>query len=466
MEFVLEALHQGNYDHAFDLLVRSIAISDGLEAANLSLLLAESYTLYAENGLEGSKKALEDAYSFHPSMENNPLYKSLNAEIKAIENQPDKDVRATLPLLGLGTNELSAEDFAKTKYHCAQALMYMGCSEEAFPLLENEIEAQNLPKFLSWRRFTLRGKIMEQLGMLTEAGVNYASAAEIAVGPESYWNWIDAAAMFVETGDGEKALSALQNADKQEQSGLEPEDEATAHYLLARAHLLLGNPLLSVAAIKNALQIEESGAQPAHGTPLVYGQALMQLGETKEAISAFKEALKRSEKPDTTYLKHELSVAYLEAGELGDAETYLREVLFDESYVHAGEAWGDLAEVYYRLGTLTDAENAAKNAVANGAVAEGELILGNLCYDSLQLEKALEHYERADAATAPPNRDWIMAQEMIVDTLAQLGYRNPEEIISRSEKTIPFLPASDEWHETLTNYIQRAKELTGNRTLN
>lgn len=56
---------------------------------------------------------------------------------------------------------------------------------------------------------------------------------------------------------------------------------------------------------------------------------------------------------------------------------------------------------------------------------------------------------------------------MVVDTLAQLGFRHPNEIIARSEAVLPYLHPADEWHQALSSYLERARNLVdGNRTLN
>ena len=341
--------------------------------------------------------------------------------------------------------------------------MYLGLPEEALKILEAPLE---LPAFLKWRSHTLRGKAHERMGQAQEAALAYHQAAQLALGLERYWNLVDAAAMFVEAGQGKEALEALETAQESVPELEDPEDAATRYYLIARAHLILGNPGLALDAIQNALGQEEQGAEPAHGTPLVHGQALMQLGHPKEAITAFREAVRRAEDSDKSYAQHELAVAHLEAGELSEAEAVLREVVRDPEYGYLGEAWGDLAEILYRLGRYDEAQQAAREAIEYEAFSAGHLILGNLAYDLLHLEEALEHYRTAADEAPEGSRDWVTAQEMVVDTLAQLGFRRPEEVVSRSEAVIPYLHEADEWRQTLTSYAERAKGLMGGRTLN
>jgi tetratricopeptide (TPR) repeat protein len=193
----------------------------------------------------------------------------------------------------------------------------------------------------------------------------------------------------------------------------------------------------------------------------------MQLGHPREAIEAFREAVQRAEDSDKSYALHELAVAYLEAGELAEAEAAVREVLRDAGYGYQGEAYGDLAEILYRLARYEEASRAAHQAIQLGGQSAGHLILGNLAYDLLHLEEALEHYTRASQDAPQGSRDWVTAQQMVVDTLAQLGFRRPDEIIARSEAVLPFLHQADEWYQTLSNYVERARSMMGqSRTLN
>lgn len=454
MQVVLEALHQGDYDTAFETLIRTLALAQGQEAAEAALLLAEAYSLYGEGGIEGANRALEEGLSSVPSLEAHPHYRSILGEMRALEGASEDEVRQILPR----TTD------PRALYHQAQALMYLGLPEEALEILNRPLE---LPAFLAWRAHTLRGKALERLGQPAEAAAAYKEASRLAVGMEHYWNLIDASAMFVEAGMGLEALQVLQEAELEAPELEDPEEAATRYYLIARCHLLLGNPNLALEAIQRALEIEREGAEPAHGTPLVHGQALMQLGQPREAIEAFREAVRRTEEQDRSYALHELAVAYLEAGELAEAEATLREVLRDPEYGHLGDAYGDLAEVLYRLGRYDEAHQAAHEAIHQGSPSTGYLILGNLAYDLLHLEEALEHYTQACETAAEGSRDWVTAQQMVVDTLAQLGFRHPSEIINRSEAVLPYLHPADEWHHTLSSYLERARNLMGgSRTLN
>lgn len=455
MQPVLEALHYGDYDTAFETLVRTLAFAQGDAARDVALLLAEAYTLYAEGGVEGARRALEEGQVSYPNLSAHPLFRAIQAELRALEGASEPDVRKIFV-------ESGGEEDSRVRYHQASALLYLGVPEEALDMLHEPLE---LHPFMAWRAYALQGKAFERLGQATEAAQAYLAAAQIAVGLERYWNLLDAAAMLVEGNQGEAALSALQEAANLIEAE-DPEDAATRHYLEARAQLLLGNPSLALEAIQKARTLETEGAEAAHGTPLVEGQALVQLGNYAEAIEAFREAVRRSEEPDKAYAQHELAVAALEAGDLIEAESVLREVVRGGEYGYQGEAWGDLAEVLYRQGRLEEAEQAAHEALNQGATSAGKLILGNLAYDSMNLEEALLHYQAAAEAASEGSRDWVTSNEMVVDVLAQLGFRRPDEVLERAQSVLPYLLEADEWHQTLTAYAERARGMLGGRTLN
>ena len=86
-------------------------------------------------------------------------------------------------------------------------------------------------------------------------------------------------------------------------------------------------------------------------------------------------------------------------------------------------------------------------------------VLGHVAYDLLHLEEALEHYRKAAESAEEGSREWVGAQEMVVDTLAQLGYRFPEEMVRRGQAVLPYLHPADEWHAALTAYVERAQAL-------
>ena len=197
MKGVLEALHQGDYDTAIDLLTRKALFGREREAKEAWLLLAEVYALYGEEGLEKAHHALEEAYALG-GLEYDPLYRSLLAELLALEGRPEREV---LPLF------LPSRD-PRVRYHQAQALFYLGRLEEALEALE-----AGLPPHLAWRAEGLKGRILERLGRHGEAALAYERGAELALGLERYWLLLDAAAMWLEAGEGERALLALKEAE-------------------------------------------------------------------------------------------------------------------------------------------------------------------------------------------------------------------------------------------------------------
>lgn len=176
--------------------------------------------------------------------------------------------------------------------------------------------------------------------------------------------------MWLEAGEGERALLALKEAEAAVGEE-DPEDAATRHYLLARAHLLLGNPGLALEEIRKALALEEESGHKAYGTPLVEGQALLQLGRYEEAMASFREALARADAGERPHVLHEMGVAALDHGAYPEAEEHLRALVREEGYPYLAQAYADLAEALYRQGRYQEAEAAAREAVARGRWPRG-----------------------------------------------------------------------------------------------
>ncbi|WP_243090417.1 tetratricopeptide repeat protein [Thermus neutrinimicus] len=442
MKGVLEALHQGDYDTAIERLTRKALFGSKGEAREALLLLAEVHSLYGEEGLEKAHRALEEAYELG-GLEYDPLYRALLGELLALEGRGEREVLALF---------LPTED-PRARYHQAQALFYLGRFEEVLRTLK-----EGLPAFLAWRAEGLRGRALERLGRYREAALAYERGAELALGLERYWLLLDAAAMWLEAGEGERALLALEEALGA--VGEEPvEDAATRHYLLARAHFLLDNPNRALEEVGRALALEEESGHKAYGTPLLQGQILLRLGRYAEGMAAFQEALARAEGLEKGYVLHEMAVAALDQGAYLEAEEYLGALLREEGYPYRAQALADLAEALYRQGRYQEAEEMAQKAMRQGAEAAGELILGHIAYDLMHLEEALTHYRKAAELSQEGSREWVGAQEMVVDTLVQLGYRSPEEILARTEAVLPHVHPADEWHQALVAYRERAEAL-------
>lgn len=460
MQRVLEALFQGDYDTAFETLNRSLAVHHGEAARPLFLLLAEAYTLYEEGGQKEARLVLEQAVQQIPALRGDPLYQALVAEVRALE--------------GATTGELApyltAGEEIRVRYHQAQTLLYLGEAEKVLQLC---YPLEGLPPFLRWRGHNLRARAFEQLEELENAAREYSLAARHSVGLERYWNLLDEAAMWVEVGQGEPALAALDRTREvvipgsHTQIGYEdPNDGATRYYLQARAHLLLDNPGLALLSIQKAMALEADGAEPSQGAPLVQGEALMQLGQFDRAVDAFRLAAERAEGSDQSYALHEMGTAALEAGQYVEAENALKKTVQDPDYIHHAAAWADLAEVLYRRNLPEAARQAAQHALEAGETTSSHVVLGHLAYDLMQYEEALEQYDLAVRSAEAGSRDWIAAQELWLEVMAQLGYRDPAAVLERVDLVLPYLTQHDEWRATLEQYADRARSQLGGRTLN
>jgi len=439
---VEELLRQGDYDGAYEVLLAAAErrLVPRPTSARALVDLAEFYSLYGEAEIEPWQAALEEARSRWREVERTPLFKALSFELTALRGNEAAPPNLSDP---------------RARYHLAQGSAYLGRPLEALGLLP---ETKDLPDFLRSRALTLRARLLESLGDLAEAARIHREAAEIAPDKEALWGLLDATALWLDTGDPAEALSDLEKAEALLYVA-EISDRATFHYLMARAELASDNPELAAPQIAQAEGLEAAGGGLSHGTAMVRAQVHQRLGQFELARAAYREATRRAREADLPFIWHEWGVAELEAGQLIEAENLLSRAAGGESYPYRPQALADLAEVYYRLGNGPAAEEAAKRSLALRPTPAAHLVLGNRAYDIGHWDEALAHYRAATALAREGDHDWITATEMTVDVLAQMGYPNPAEVAELAERVIPYLPAGDEWGETMRNYAAKARRL-------
>ena len=443
-------MHLGDYDGAYELLLAAAERRLVPRAASARALvdLAEFYSLYGEAEAEPWQAALEEARARWPEVERTPLFQALSFELAALRG-----------------SETTPPDLSdpRARYHLAQGSAYLGRQLEALGLLP---ETESLPDFLRSRTLTLRARLLESLGDLTEAAHLHRQASAITPDKESLWSLLDAAALWLDSGNTTEALTDLKKAETLLPSA-EINDRATYHYLMARAELASDNPELAAPQIAQAEGLEAAGGGLSHGTAMVRAQVHQRLGQFELARGAYREAARRAREADLPFIWHEWGIAELEAGQLIEADNLLSRVADSESYPYRPQALADLAEVYYRLGNGPAAEEAAKRSLALRPTPAAHLVLGNRAYDIGHWDEALAHYRAATALAREGDHDWITATEMTVDVLAQMGYPNPAEVAELAERVLPYLPASDEWGETMRNHAAKARRLAQeNRLLN
>ena len=447
---VEEWLQEGAYERAYEALVAAAErrFAPAPEAAGALLDLAEFYSLYGEAEAEAWEAALEEAAERWPAVVEQPRFLALAYELAALRGEPAGPPEADEP---------------RAAYHVAQGLVYAGAFEEALERLPHPDE---LPPFLRSRAYALRGRALESLGRLAEAARAHEAAAEGSEGKERLWSLLDAAALWLEAGEPDRAARRLDDAGALLETG-ELSDRATYHYLRARAELALGNPDRAAQAIAQAEGLEAAGAGLTHGTAMVRAQVDQQMGRVEAARAAYQDAERRAAGADRPFVWHEWGLMELDAGDPLQAERLLRRAVQAEDYPHRAHALADLAEAHYRLGDGPEAERLARQALELSPVPTAHLILGNRAYDVGHWDEALAHYRAAAALAREGDRDWVSAAEMIVDVMAQMGYPDPAELAELAERLLPYLPPSDEWRETVRGYALRARELAQkNRLLN
>lgn len=467
----VQFLEHEDFDAAYGILDDAFGEADREGRAGLALLGASLSSLYGDTGVDDTRKALRDAVLLDPRLREDRLYRALQAELTA-RDEPERGaqlaraVQAAPARLGLPDEEAIAQ------FHVMVAL---AVAEQPAEAIEAAPNSADLPVHLRWRLRSWQADCEEQLGHHEDAVSLYAEAAHLSSGESRAIMQQEQAAVLLHLERHAEAIELLDRA-RIALSGTPggaggPGDElhlANWYYLRAQAELGLGQTDTALASITRASELERVAGDPSYGVELVWGQVLVALAQTEEAVRHFEAALELARPQDRPYALHELGVAYLDMDAPVEARDRLQEVLAFDEYPFLPEVYADLGEAEYRLGRLAEAEQNAQFALSQGATVPASLVLGSVALDYYHLDEALEHYERVIREAAPGTRDWVTGHQMAADILSQQGFRDPAGIYSHASQAIEHTDRSDEWYATLSDLMQRAeREMKGGgRTLN
>ncbi|MDV6373127.1 tetratricopeptide repeat protein [Deinococcus arenicola] len=460
------ALAGGDYEAAYGVLDAALGeLEDNKSgrpvAARLCLYMGSMHALYGDAATEQLGTALNDARTLSPAVKGEALYAALNAEFEARTLDegvapPDATVReATDPL---------------ARFHAICALSLL---EEPQAALDVHLASGELPPHLRWRLRSWQADCQEGLGHTEDAINLYAEAAHLAAGLDRAVMLQEQAALLIQNGQPEEAKKVLDSARMlynavQRTPAANPaqiEDEgmtlATWHYLRAQALLQLDQPEAAFEMIREADRLERQHGASGYVVALLRGQILSHMGQQEEAIASFEAALKLAEDGDRPFANHELGVVLLDMDRPVEARDRLEVVLNEPDYPYLPEVLADIAECDYRLGRMPEAQLAAEQALAQGAVIPASLVLGSVALDYFQLDDALEHYERVVREAAPDSRDWITGHQMAADVMAQQGFPNPAAAIAHAQQALDHTPESDDWHGTLQDLLAKAQAMLG-----
>ncbi|MFK7603357.1 tetratricopeptide repeat protein [Deinococcus sp. SM5_A1] len=479
---VCTALAGGDYETAFGVL--SAALDEAMPAvvgkgkgaavspvaARICVYLGSLHALYGDGAAEQLEATLAEARGLNPAVVSEVLYLALSAELEARTRGPEavppsEAVREAL------------DPVARFHALCALAL-----AEQPQAALDIHLGAGELPPHLRWRLRSWQADCQEQLGHTADAINLYAEAAHLASGLDRAVMIQEQAALLIQDGQPEEAKKILDgarllygskqainpgqinpgqiNAGQGEDEGL---NLATWHYLRAQALLQMDQADAAYEMIREADRLERQYGTPGYVVALLSGQILSHLGQQEKAIAAFEDALKLAEDSDRPYANHELGVALLDMDRPVEARDRLEVALNEPDYPYQPEVLADIAECDYRLGRMPEAQLAAEQALAQGAVIPASLVLGSVALDYFQLDEALEHYERVVREAAPDSRDWIIGHQMAADVMAQQGFPNPAAAVAHAQQALDNTPESDDWHGTLQDLLARAQTLMGNQ---
>ncbi|GGJ75513.1 hypothetical protein [Deinococcus aquiradiocola] len=468
-----QAAPQEDFDTAFSVLDLAIEEADrqrqpAASRAELRLYLASLHALYGDVASDETQLTLAEAARLSPDVREQPLFLALSAELDARLRGPE----ATYP------DVRAVHGDPLSRFHTMSALALADRWQEA---LDVHLPVQDLPAHLGWRLRSWQADCEENLGH-TEAALHlYAEAARLARGVSRASMLQEQAALHLQLGQPMEAAAILERArtlypDLGDLSGtLDPDATAGAlglaswHYLMAQALLNQDQTDAALERIQEADRLERLAGDPSYGVALVYGQVLVAQARQSDAIPHFDQALALAGPEDRPYALHELGVAFLDLDRPLDARDRLESAANVADYPFVPEVLADIAEAEYRLGRLQEAQTTAELALAQGAVVPASLVLGSVEMDYYHLDEALDHYLRVSREAAPGTRDWVTAEQMAADIMAQQGYPDPTAAYLHAQQALEYTDPSDDWYGTLQEHLTRAETLIGThkgRTLN
>jgi tetratricopeptide (TPR) repeat protein len=450
---VHEALARSNYDQAFAALeTASRRFTLPAEQARLSLQLAAVHSLYGPAGVSQGWHSLEAAGRLDSRITLEPLYNALYWEFKASQGAPARLIRR-------GAAELKEAGDAAAHYHAASALYQSGAVRASLSHLHRALQPE-LPAFLRWRCHSLRAILHEQLGQLEKSRDELEQAVQLSRGADQQSERLSLAACLLELDEPAEAVSVLNQID--DRLLAHPREQIHRMYLLGRGESGRGNPSLALGWFSRARssfrQLEDGSGQDEEAYLLVLSEAqlLSDLGQLDEARERYHEALGLAPDGFIAHGHHELAVALADAGELDAAEEELDLALLDEDYAYRPEALAELAEIHLRQGNNELAEETARRALAVRPVAAAFICLGSSAFDYYRLDEAVSWFEQALAAAEPESSHWILAQQLLADTFAQMGPESASRLYQHASTALRYTDRSNDWYLPLRSHQERA----------
>jgi tetratricopeptide (TPR) repeat protein len=451
LEPVRQALAQGRYDAAFALLESAARRPRRRRTKALYRLhLAGLYALYGDEGLADGSIVLRSAVETDPGVAELPLYRALFWEFGALSGESVRAVKR-------GVKPVRDEGDAEALYHAANALYTAGALDDALACLY-DLDEEELPSYLGWRRWSLVGLVEEQLGHLEGAAEAFERSVRLAAGADQQLERLALAGCLLELHRGDDALAVLEGIDEEL---LETGDDVVhMRYLAGRAEYERGNPNRALQYFEEARSLG-SGGEEIYALLIAEGQVMSGLGRFPEAADRYSQAVDAAAEDQLSYALHEWGLALMEAGDLDSAEERLDEVVADLAYAYRADALADLAEVLFKLGSFDRAELLAQQALELGATATACFTLGSIAYEYFRLDEAVTWFERAASASEPGDPVWILAQQLLADVFAQKGPEVAERLVTHARAALAYTDPSNEWFLPLKGYLETAQRQLG-----
>ena len=444
--------YEGQVEAALELLNQST--SGPSKAAN-KLELAALHALQGEGGLEHGTLYLIGAAETDRYICVTPLYQALCWEFAAYCGEQPKHIRK-------GLKAVLSSGHPVALFHAARALVAAGMNRRALRILEN-LTDDELPPHLVWRRWSLLGLASANCRDFDAAVRSYFVSARLTQGAEGQREQLSLAEGWLALGQLDEAFMVLEGFFEREPQGLSDDIKLRQRYLWALLQTRLGNVQLALNALLEAYTLAENGGYTVFEILLELGRTYLGLGDVKRANSSYEKARLAATAKQLSFITHEHAVMLSETGRYGEAHHLLKKVITDKHYSGRPLAMSDLAHVLFIQGNVAQAQAVAQHALKVEANAPACITLAEIALQSYDYAAARRWLEQALGLAKGGDSDWLSAQVLFAEVLAQQDYADSGRLIHHAEQALAHLPPDHEWVATLQAYLSNAKTRLGER---
>lgn len=447
------ALANGKPEKAFAWLEKTLGKSNN---AATQLQLAAAFVLFDDAGADLGIAALDQAARINANIANEALYKSLWFEFEAIQGSVSADSKRELRDL------LTAKD-TLVRFHASRALVKAGSYRSSCRVLQ-ELDQTALPVYLQGMRLTLLGEAFTARGKDIEAKQSYQDALKHLSGIKKDLTELSIAEAYLRMSQPQKAYKHLERSS----DSLSESDLIRKRYLegVTLRHLDKLEP--AFVKMHEAFSLVSAKGVVPFEILLEMARLFADVGQLDNAFKTYKRLLNSDSHERHTAVVHEYAQLLKTHERFDEARANYKKVIEMTRYPQRYSACAELAHVEYQLAHLDQAKALALYALEHGETVQSCLCLGNVALERFELEEAEVYFEKAAAESSEGGLEWLTAELLLTQALAQHSSAEAEKVILHAEKALRYLHPTDEWVFTLETYIATAKDSLTNdvRVLN